>query len=380
MRERAFLDFYDSLPTVPVNQSNAGTLRHFCQRSALYRTLGITPLTIKGSNVLEVGPGSGDNAIHTVSLQPNAIHFIDGAKPAVRAINEKIASGVYGDIASVEHLDVAQNELSGSFDIVFCEGLLPGQATPTVFFHKLLSVLNQGGICVITTVSPVSYLAEVCRRILLPIVKQHSNSDDDLLSNLVTLFKPGLDSLTGMSRSHRDWVLDNIIHPWTDKGCFTIEQAINTLPSGYSVLGSSPAFLQDWSWYKQYNEERNSNTDIMLKSYQKWAGFLLDYRSSAKQTFSFSEYEELERLCEKAMNIQDEYRQTDNKDSLNEFVVLLTEVKALVVEKMPETTQSIDDYISALPELLAGNLQANFNSFHHWFGRGQQYVSVIRDV
>lgn len=379
MSSRAFLDFYDTLPSVPVNQEGAGSIRHFSQRAALYRTLGLTPLMVKGRNILEVGPGSGDNALHIASWQPKAMHFIDGAKASVASVQSRIDGGCYVDNSTIEYLDVSNQELTGDYDVILCEGLIPGQQQPEVFLNNLLPALTIGGVCVITTVSSVSYLAEICRRILLPIVSKLTHSSDNQVDTLVQLFKPGLDSLTGMSRKPQDWVLDNIIHPWTDRGLFSIEDAIKALPNNFSILGSSPSFLQDWSWYKQYNEKNYSNVNSALASYQQWSGYLLDYRSEAVTKLSQPDSCLLNELCDQAMILHDQYRHSSTSDKLNEFLDILGEIKQLISDVMPSTAIAIDDFNSGLNELLAGNLQANFKSFHNWFGRGQQYLSIVRD-
>jgi len=379
MSERAFLDFYDTLSAVPVNQAGAGSEKHFCQRSALYRTLGLTPLAVKARNVLEVGPGSGDNALHIASWKPNSIHFIDGAKASIASVQARIDQGLYGEKVTIEYRDVTQAALSGNYDVILCEGLIPGQRDPEQFVNHLLPALSEGGVCVITTVSSVSYLAEICRRVLLPIIQQHV-PEVSLVESLVKFFKAGLDSLTGMSRKPEDWVLDNIIHPWTDKGLFSIEEAVNALPNGFSILGSSPAFLQDWRWYKQFNEQDYDNKQAVNQAYYDWSSYLLDYRVNPQQKFTVSQHQTLQLLCDKAMAIHDNYRQNNNETELDEFINVLRQIKEIVVDKMPETAASIEDFISAVPELLAGNLQTDLGCFHQWFGRGQQYISIIRDV
>jgi len=376
MSDRAFLDFYDTLTTVPVNQHGAGSNKHFAQRTALYRMLGLTPVAIKNSLLLEIGPGSGDNALHLASWQPKQYHFIDGAKASVSAVQAKIDQGLYGENSLITYQDLSLETINGTYDFIICEGLIPGQKNPRKFLNNVLSAVNPGGACVFTTVSALSYLAEICRRILLPIIAKHSINDADLLAKLVTLFTPSLESLPSMSRKHEDWILDNIVHDWTERGLFSIEQALESLPENFSVLGCSPSFMQDWRWYKN---SAGNNIEVMQKSQARFSSYLLDYRVDPSHAFSDETYQTLSILCEQAMSLHDNYRVNENPLCLAEFIVVIEKVGIHIRDVMPETEQSILDFKRGLEQLTAGNLKADFASFHEWFGRGQQYLSVVKD-
>ena len=374
MKDRAFLDFYDEINKVPVSQGNAGSSKHFTQRTSLYRTLGITPLMVKDRDILEIGPGSGDNALHIASWQPKAIRFIDGAKASVNSIEKKISQGLYGSNADIVYQDVSSSPMKGQYDLVLCEGLLPGQEQPEAFLTNVLTTVKPGGVAVFTTVSAVSYLAEICRRVLLPLVKKLLKNKNELIPVLVKLFQPSFDSLTGMTREPEDWILDNIIHEWTNKGLFTIENALTALPKDFSILGTSPNFLQDWRWYK----EADKNSSPYIHSYHVWSGYLLDYRSQPENTFSINEAHLLEELSQNARVFQDHFRRTSSFEYLDKFIDCLNEISALVSEKIPESSKSIIDFIRGVEQLKAGDITADFSSFHQWFGRGQQYISVVR--
>jgi len=375
MKERAFLDFYDQINKVPVSQGNAGSSQHFTQRTSLYRTLGITPLMVKGRDVLEVGPGSGDNALHIASWLPNSIRFIDGARASVNSIETKIEQGIYGLNADIIYQDVSLSPVKGQFDVVLFEGLLPGQEHPKVFLNNVLTTVKPGGVAVFTTVSAVSYLSEICRRVLLPLVKKILKNQDELMPTLINLFQPSFDSLSGMTRKHEDWILDNIIHDWTNNGLFTIEDALKALPENFSILSTSPNFLQDWRWYK----EADKSNVTYSNSYHVWSGYLLDYRSQPEKTFSINESYLLEKLSQNAMVIHDRFRNTSSFEHLGEFISCLEQISELVSDKMPETSQSIIDFIHGIEKLKTGDIAADFSSFHQWFGRGQQYISVVKD-
>ncbi|XPF96190.1 class I SAM-dependent methyltransferase [Colwellia sp. RE-S-Sl-9] len=375
MSDRAFLDFYDELNSIPVHQHGAGSALHFAQRNALFLSLGITQLVIKSRTLLEIGPGSGDNALHLASWSPKSISFVDGANAAVSNIQKRIDNGEYGNSASIIQADVSSYSFPEQFDLVLCEGLIPGQKDPAKFLNNVLSALKPNGICVFTTVSSVSYLAEICRRILLPLFKQKFIDDEPLFDYLTLFFKEDLNSLSGMSRHHKDWVLDNIIHSWTENSLFSLEEALVALPDEFNVLGCSPKFIQDWRWYK---ESHSGNKNTILQSYTEWSPYLIDYRVTPKIAFEQSQSQELLRLCDKAMQIHNVYRTSCLEKDLDNFILVLKSIDKLIGENMIETSLAINNFIAAIPLLKNGDFDCDLSLFRKWFGRGQQYLSVVR--
>lgn len=377
MTERAFLDFYNEINIIPVRQEGAGSINHFEQRTALYRMLGVTPLMVKNSEVLEIGPGYGDNALHISSWQPASMTFIDAANASVDAVQKRINQGHFGNNATIHNADVSQKKLMPDFDIVLCEGLIPGQSKPKAFLNNVLTAVKPGGVCVFTTLNSVSYLAEICRRILLPLIEQKEDSQQQLINKLVTFFQPSFDRLEGMTRSPQDWVLDNIIHDSTKNGMFSIKDALQSLPNDFSVLGSSPSFLQDWRWYKN---SRGNNTKTILQSYQAWSSYLIDYRIQPTRPLLPEESKQLEVLCELAMKTHDLYRKHKKQADLSIFLNILSDVCELIKEDLPDTVAAIKEFQDAIPMLLERDFSVNLNLFHTWFGRGQQYLSVVKEL
>src|SRR5687768_7560883 len=98
------LAFYTAHGISPVRQDISDWERHRQRRSALYRQLGILPAYLKVRSVLEVGPGSGHNALYTASLGPSRFVLVEGNSTGI------------GDIRALfaEHPDIAVPEIVGS--------------------------------------------------------------------------------------------------------------------------------------------------------------------------------------------------------------------------------------------------------------------------
>ena len=85
---KGYLDFYEKHNVIPVNQ--ALTPEHALRRAHLYREIGCPPNAFKNSKVLEVGPGTGDNAVITSEFGPKEFWLIDGNSASCTELNKKI--------------------------------------------------------------------------------------------------------------------------------------------------------------------------------------------------------------------------------------------------------------------------------------------------
>ena len=81
---KSYIDFYEENKIIPVNQQI--TEGHFKRRTHLYRQLGCPPLAFTGASVLEIGAGTGDNAVVTSSFKPSSYELWDGNS---NSINER---------------------------------------------------------------------------------------------------------------------------------------------------------------------------------------------------------------------------------------------------------------------------------------------------
>jgi len=91
----AFIDFYNKNDWIPTRQDISNLEEHFSKRKSLLQQLGIVTKHIENSEILEIGPGSGENAIFTASLKPKRYVLMDFSKPSIRSLNEKKKSRTY---------------------------------------------------------------------------------------------------------------------------------------------------------------------------------------------------------------------------------------------------------------------------------------------
>ncbi|MCE5181929.1 MAG: class I SAM-dependent methyltransferase [Betaproteobacteria bacterium] len=379
MNEKAYLDFYEKHQIIPVRQDKSDMVKHFNRRGNLYKQIGIPPALLKDKSVIEFGPGSGDNAIFTASLKPGRYVLVDGNSTSIRELHKKLNEGAFGEVTpEICNSNILGYQDDRQFEIVLCEGVVPNQENSSAFLKEITTFAAPGGIVCITTMSPFSCLAEVCRRVMRPFFSQEI---DCAVEEGVKFFREDLLSLTGMSRLHDDWVLDNILHPWGKNLFFSIPAAIEAISDDFDFYGSSPTFLTDWRWYKSVNGLEFGTNDMAKKAYACSSLFLIDYRiDPAEMTLPVhSNWSSLEKDCNEAYEIHMGIWLNGDIDAIyTQFLPLMAVISKKLGDLLPITARSLQDFISGMHEMKIKGLQADFKSFRTWFGRGQQYVSFIR--
>ncbi|MBK9350980.1 MAG: hypothetical protein IPN05_12725 [Sulfuritalea sp.] len=189
----------------------------------------------------------------------------------------------------------------------------------------------------------------------------------------LTVSFPHLKNLRGMSRSVEDWIMDNIVHPLKNRRLMSVPDVIETIGDQFDVYGSSPQFLTDWRWYKEITGASRAFNELALLNYYQNNLNLLDYR------FQFPSHTEhfgrvLEGLGNQSWEIMCRVERGDD-DAWGDFYVLMEDVCAHIQFLAPETTVAIREAV----DLLKGkDPDIKLNHFPKWWGRGQQYLSLIR--
>lgn len=322
--KKPYLDYYAQRNIIPVHQDISNLELHFTRREGLYRSLGIVPGLLAGKAVVELGPGTGDNAVYIAHLRPAEFLLVDGSPASVEEIEAKRASGMLPGNVSVVQSDILEFTRDGHFDLVLCEGVAPGQADPGAFLRHIARLASVGGVVVLTTVSATSTLADVCRRVIKPLMAPKFDGFDDLLAFLADFFKEDLQLLRGMSRKRKDWVLDQILHPWTDE-LFTIPDAVAAIGETFDLHSSSPRFVTDWRWYKAVTEDDFGFNRVALESYRRSCAGLIDYRCDPA-TITRCDGDVLEEMCRRAYWRHVDAWHNDDRAAVDSFLGVVDEI------------------------------------------------------
>jgi 2-polyprenyl-3-methyl-5-hydroxy-6-metoxy-1,4-benzoquinol methylase len=273
------LDYYVRHGISPVRYQ-AGDLRaHFERRASLYRSLHLTPLAIRGSDVLEVAAGSGQNSLYVAAQRPASLTLLEPNPTGVRDIKR-----LYGG-AVVPHTKPAliekkleDFEPARRFDIAICENWLGASAHERALLRKLAGFIAPDGMLVVTAVSPIGFLPNVIRRALSARLRDTRATFEVQSGILVSAFQSHLATLESMTRTPMDWVQDNMLNPAYFDLCLSVPMLIEDLGGQFQVLGSNPQFAQDWRWFKSLHGERRRFNEHFLDEYFSVCHGFLDHR------------------------------------------------------------------------------------------------------
>jgi SAM-dependent methyltransferase len=373
---KPFVDFYRNNQISPVAQDISDPERHRQRRDALYRHLGLVPNWLRGHSVIEFGPGSGYNAIHTADLGPRRYVLVDG-NPTGLAAAHRMLDGRFPktDFAFIETL-IEDFHTDERFDLVICEGTIPFQIDPPTFLQRIARFAAPGGIVITTCVDGVSMLAETLRRLTAAIVTRTEDSTAEKVRKLLPIFSPHLATLKGMSRSHEDWILDQLIQPLVGR-LLSIEDAIFALDTEFDAHGSSPHFLTDWRWYKDIHGAAMNYNVVARDAYARNLHNMIDYRSNTDPR-DIDENRRLLRLGDELFYLTQRFVATRDEAILHEVSSRVAEVVALCRDYMPATAAAFADYCRVFESWRRSGRLEPFNEFAACFGRGQQYLSFIR--
>ncbi len=370
---KPFLDFYGKNRIAPVTQDISDLQQHFQRREALYRHLRIPPLFVKNRSILEFGPGTGQNALFTNALQPARYVMVDGNPTSVEQCR-----GLFAD-TDVEVVDssIEDFETDERFDLVLCEGLIPWQLEPMDFVRTVARFVAPGGILVVTCMDDVSILSEALRRIAGEILIDGIEGFEAQLDALRPFFAPQLATLKGMSRLVDDWISDNILHHIVGK-LFSVEDAVEALEDEFGAYGSSPDFLTDWRWYKSIHGDARRYNEMAIGNYRRNAHNFLDYRFTFDPNESNNGLiQDARQVFHLATTIQNDGLTTER---LAATVEVLNRLDATVAGFSPTTAAAITDFrASLMRHIETGSLPTTLPDFGPWFGRGMQYLSLIRN-
>jgi SAM-dependent methyltransferase len=371
---RPFIDFYTELDCIPTHQNISNLRTHFERRSSLYIQLGIPPLYLKDRSVLELGPGTGQNALFTANLGPAEYTLVDGNKKSVETTTETLKSYSKRLPLTILHRDILRYRTKKKFDLVLCEGLIPTQLNPSSFLEHVCSFARPGGVVVATCMDSVSLVSEGLRRYLAYHECSPEVAVKERIARLTKFFQPHFAELPGMSRRHDEWVIDNIIHPWSGP-LFSMAEALKQVSGRFVVLGSSPHYLSDWRWYKTIIQKETSSVAAAEESYWRNLHSFIDHRFVLPPR----EVDANRRLLRQADRIFQRIHgqeKTGRVYPMAELAEDLRKLDTLIAVPRSRVSLALKEYIRAL-ESYAGSWPV-LREFCSFWGRGQQYISFVK--
>lgn len=247
----AYVDYYDAHGIIPVDQSFVDFEMRRCRRLYLLAALGVSPKDLVNASVLELGPGTGDNAVVISRLGVRKIHLVDGSEIALTAISKRVTDGKFGCPITIEKKMFNDFRPLSQYDVVIAEGCLPFQHGVRDIFSNLLASVAPKGILVFTYLSKFGLVSELLRRVLASVLFP-LGTFDERVALAADFFERDLKMLSAKTRNPMEWVQDAIFHPWQKSGgqIFTIEDVMATINRDFLLIGTLPRPQALGVWYK----------------------------------------------------------------------------------------------------------------------------------
>ncbi len=380
-KDNPFLLFYGRHKISPVHQDIRNFKRHIERRQRLYRLLGIAPAFFKNKTILEVGPGGGYNALAFFFWGAD-VDFVEPNPAAQKELlillrRHKIEKNRWKLFpGKIEDFNLEQG-----YDLVIAEGFLHGlgKEAQKIISKKLTNLVSRKGVLVVTCSDNMSLFFEILKRLLghILLFKKKTNDFKEKVAVLSRAFGSHLKSLKHASRPVEDWVADNFLNP-AIYGNLSIEECINAFKKEFIFLGSSPAMFTDYAWYKDTGFDANKN---VIDQFRRKHHLLLLWNMAESQRDPLVN----RKLYKKIGDFLKLVKIIENKLAKKEFVNLTSvirtvkEIRELVKDMDERVSQAIVQSLNLLTDNELSEDKISRAAFlAQAFGRGQQYLSLIR--
>lgn len=371
-KARPFLDFYEKHSVIPTKLEITDQEKFFKQRDFLFETLGIPKHFLRGSKFLELGPGTGQKAVHLLSLDPALYVAVDNNYASINATRKVIAESGFIGASKIIDSDFLNFVDTENYDLVIAELVVPTQNDPLLFLNKLSTFLAPGGVLIFTCMDPISLLSETLRSAIVKNLQLIDNNIQRSAARIVTFFEQDLNLLHGMNRKRTDWAIDQMIKPPVGS-LLDLPSALDSLANVAEFHGSSPRFTEDFRWYKSLEVSEVSISKVAIANYWKKCHNFLDFRTLCPEVAP-NDNKLLFQLSDDIYSAVHEG--TWGQDSREIVESRCREILKLVSANCQLTSASLESFLSYWHSGEAEKLR----DFRPWWGRGTQYVSVIKSV
>lgn len=380
------LVYYERQGISPVRYRMDSVEAHFDRRDSLYRSLGLPPLAFRGSRILEVAAGSGQNSLYVASCHPGSYDLVEPNLVGIRDIRDTY-NGFRGLHTPPQLHEVTFENFTtkDEYDIVLCENWLGSLPREIALIRKLASLVTPGGVLVITCVPLAGFFPNIMRKLLALRLVDLELTFEQQTAQLVDIFAPHLSTIVDMTRSHRDWVHDTMLLPSYLNIALPLETLIEAVGDSMEVLGTFPRFTPEWRWFKSLSGNRRRFDERVLSSYRENLHNLVDYRriwparAAGANTRLDAAFHEIHQTAL-------DYQVTEEADDNGSSAVLIEQIGEQLAQIGSELSQIDQELGSAVSELqsvwqhpeMNATIVRDMTTFASLFGRETVYVSFTR--
>lgn len=345
---------------------------YIIKRKNLYRQLGIPMLAIRGSRILEIGPGVGHNSIPLVIEGAKHIDLVEPNPIAIKELENNFKSmGITDELYNIHPVTLEEYSTDEKYDIVIAEGYVQSAQNWKEFMLLLKSYTKENSIVIVTCMDEIGLYLERMKRFVGQYLVRDILDFNTKKDKLVSIFAESLKQLKGMTRSVEEYVLDMILCDTSiHEEYMTMKDAMLLFKGEFDVLGCSQNMFTDYSWYKDID-------------YDYIESYVNQYDCKRNMFLVAGEYEECEYGADTNNRLSSLIREANRRtcdveqngkrlDEVYEVIDQITEcINNLTVKKYNEQLKAI------LLEI-ESNINVDLEKFTVWnqkFGKTMQYIS-----
>lgn len=348
--------------------------KHLARRRKLYRQLGIPILALRGSNALEVGPGSGHNTLPLLT-EWDVIHIdlLEPNETARKELEDKLKSNNVPEERYKIYPDALDEyKSSEKYDLVIAEGFLHCDERWREYLTILEGFTHKDSIVIVTCTDEISCYVEKMKKAVMQYLVRDIEEDDEKVKVLVKIMELQLRSLKGMSRSIEDWVRDQIFYTMGSE-LMTMGKAIEHYGEKFDVLGASQNIFVDHSWYKDFE-------------YDYISSYIRQYDEKKHMFLVAGDDHETYRTAEENQKLEDAIKRADciarKIEKGHGDIAELTEAIQYVTENtinpaIAEFNRELIEIINRIRNKETINW-AEYETYGKCFGKTMQYISFIK--
>lgn len=375
-----YIEFYGKNNISPVKQDISDLEKHYKRRNKLYRHCGIPVQAFKNANVLEVGPGGGYNTLAYFQWGIAHIDLVEGNPRGIEEMRELFTKYIISENRyDIIPCMIENYNTEKKYDVIIAEGFIPSIYNQKEVIDKLKELVAENGIIVITCIDYISTFIENMKKMVGILLSANIEGHNEKLKCLVDFFGPQLNKLEGVTRNAEDWVLDNVLNPAASNGMYlSLLEAMDLFGADFEVLGTSPSMFSDYSWYKDltYDIKADYKKQFNKKRYSLLMANMPEVVVSEQVSYI------LDSSFKKIEELRIEYLNKMEMSCISQILEELENIEIYIKENFDEMFVEVFMELKEVLNCIINNKEITFENYSNLFaafGRGQQYISFVKN-
>lgn len=274
--------YYKSIELSPVEhdirQEELWRLHEKKRRNLLELNLKLPVRLWNGAEVLEFGPGSGENAA-ILATYGAKLTLVEPLGYLIDKLRDKFAQRDLSDSIRSLHEDTIENfQTRKEYDVVLAEGFIHFLEDPEAAIRKMTSCVSENGFLVLGIVHTAGTFIEFLKKLLLAsmIRVAGAKTAEEQMACAKALFFADFEGINH-SRGFESWVRDTVLNPlYRRHSMLDLEEVLRGVPDDFYLYSSWPNYLNmdDLVWHKTIKDNKRMRKEALDGYYARYPHFL----------------------------------------------------------------------------------------------------------